>query len=889
MVEAARGAAPTVVPGPPGGSPRSASTLRTPASAYAPMTCAARRATRPTQVRCATGVSVVSRGDPLDDAAPCGRGSSRRRRRSPRRTSARSGSSCADRLPEHGLALVGLRREELERERPAAGASRSRHCAAHAVTVGMPSHPVRATRPRCRPERLDAGRPPGEPQLRRDTCGRPPRRGRPPRPGAEGARRFPRASRSPSSTTIAEELAPGGRRTVSDPARRRQAAAAGVLLLGLARRRRRRRRRDPRRGRLAGAAAGLRADPRRRDGRLRHPPRPPGRAPRLRRPAPRRRAGSATRSRSAPARRSCSATSAWSGPTSCSTPAACRPRRCVERAPVYDQMRTELMAGQYLDLLEQALRRRLDSTARCGSSATRARSTRSSARCSSAPRSPARRRSCSRATPAYGLPLGEAFQLRDDVLGVFGDPATTGKPAGDDLREGKRTVLVAMALRARVAGPGGDASAAGSATRTSTRTASPTLRDGHRATPAPSADVEALIAERTAEALAALDAARPIDARRAERAGGARDAQPPHRRGIASAHAHRHRTDRPRGRRRRRPRRAVGRAAPGRRRPRGHRARARGRARRPRRAAVRRTGYEFDTGPTVLTMPDLIADALGCVGEDLDDWLDLHPARPALPRATTPTARPSTCTPTSTRWPPRSTGSAGPARPPATAATSTSSASSTGCEMADFIDRNLDSPLDLLTPNLARLAAIGGVPPARSRRSSSSSRDPRTQRVFSFQAMYAGLSPVRRARHLRRHRLHGLRRRRLLPARAACTPCRGALAGAAEKHGVDDPLRHHGRRRSRPSAAGPSAVDHRRRRADPGRRRRAQPRPAGRLPRPAAAERAGAVRRLTLLAVLRPAARRVDARRTRKIAHHNIHFGRSWQRRLRRADRPAVG
>lgn len=46
----------------------------------------------------------------------------------------------------------------------------------------------------------------------------------------------------------------------------------------------------------------------------------------------------------------------------------------------------------------------------------------------------------------FGLPLGEAFQLRDDLLGVFGDPATTGKPAGDDLVEGKRTVLVALAL-----------------------------------------------------------------------------------------------------------------------------------------------------------------------------------------------------------------------------------------------------------------------------------------------------------------------------------------------------------------------------------------------------------------------------------------------------------
>jgi len=52
------------------------------------------------------------------------------------------------------------------------------------------------------------------------------------------------------------------------------------------------------------------------------------------------------------------------------------------------------------------------------------------------------------ALTAFGLPLGEAFQLRDDLLGVFGDPDATGKPAGDDLIEGKRTVLVALALDA---------------------------------------------------------------------------------------------------------------------------------------------------------------------------------------------------------------------------------------------------------------------------------------------------------------------------------------------------------------------------------------------------------------------------------------------------------
>ena len=57
------------------------------------------------------------------------------------------------------------------------------------------------------------------------------------------------------------------------------------------------------------------------------------------------------------------------------------------------------------------------------------------------------------ALQAFGHPVGMAFQLRDDVLGVFGDEVTTGKPAGDDLREGKRTLLVAW-TREALAAPG---------------------------------------------------------------------------------------------------------------------------------------------------------------------------------------------------------------------------------------------------------------------------------------------------------------------------------------------------------------------------------------------------------------------------------------------------
>lgn len=113
--------------------------------------------------------------------------------------------------------------------------------------------------------------------------------------------------------------------------------------------------------------------------------------------------------------------------------------------PVFDMMRTEVLAGQYLDVLEQAT---------AGESVERARRV---IRYKTAKYTVERPLQLGAALAApddglladlsgYGLPLGEAFQLRDDLLGVFGDPGETGKPSGDDLREGKRTVLAALTM-----------------------------------------------------------------------------------------------------------------------------------------------------------------------------------------------------------------------------------------------------------------------------------------------------------------------------------------------------------------------------------------------------------------------------------------------------------
>ena len=154
---------------------------------------------------------------------------------------------------------------------------------------------------------------------------------------------------------------------------------------------------------------------------------------------------------------------------------------------------------------------------------------------------------------------------------------------------------------------------------------------------------------------------------------------------------------------------------------------------------LNKSGYAFDTGPTVLTMPDLIADAFRCVGEEMRDWLDLIPLNPLYRAFYADGTQLDVHADTQ--------------RMETEIAKTISAEEAMGYrryvdfvtklykyEMNDFIDRNIDSPLNLLTPNLARLIALGGFRKL-APKVSQFLKDPRTQKVYSFQAMYAGVSP----------------------------------------------------------------------------------------------------------------------------------------------------
>ncbi|ATO15593.1 polyprenyl synthetase [Micromonospora sp. WMMA2032] len=177
-------------------------------------------------------------------------------------------------------------------------------------------------------------------------------------------------------------------------------------------------------------------------------------------------------------------------------------RRC------YDQMRVETVAGQFLDILGEhdAANWSVDRALRVARYKT----------ASYTVQRPLLFGACLAGADAdgpliaaytrYGLAVGEAFQLRDDLLGVYGDPETTGKPAGDDLRTGKPTALLMLARQ--LADPTQRRALDRAGTVTGDREVA-RLADLVRDTGA-ATRVERMISERVAEALAALDTA-PID------------------------------------------------------------------------------------------------------------------------------------------------------------------------------------------------------------------------------------------------------------------------------------------------------------------------------------------------------------------------------------------
>lgn len=108
-------------------------------------------------------------------------------------------------------------------------------------------------------------------------------------------------------------------------------------------------------------------------------------------------------------------------------------------------MKTEVLAGQMLDVLAEASGATDEETPRRvnrykTAAYTVERPVHIGAALAGAPDETVR------ALREFGVAVGQAFQLRDDMLGVFGDPEVTGKPSGDDLREGKRTLLLARAV-----------------------------------------------------------------------------------------------------------------------------------------------------------------------------------------------------------------------------------------------------------------------------------------------------------------------------------------------------------------------------------------------------------------------------------------------------------
>jgi phytoene desaturase len=138
-------------------------------------------------------------------------------------------------------------------------------------------------------------------------------------------------------------------------------------------------------------------------------------------------------------------------------------------------------------------------------------------------------------------------------------------------------------------------------------------------------------------------------------------------------------------------------------------------------------------------MPSLIADALACVDEELDDWLELRPLDPAY-RAFFPDGSSLDVIADADRMAAEVHALCGARDATGYRRFAAFAEQVYRLERDEFIDRNIDSPLSLLSPSLARLVAIGGF-----RRLApvvgSYVRDPRLRRVLSFQSLYAGVTP----------------------------------------------------------------------------------------------------------------------------------------------------
>jgi phytoene desaturase len=150
-------------------------------------------------------------------------------------------------------------------------------------------------------------------------------------------------------------------------------------------------------------------------------------------------------------------------------------------------------------------------------------------------------------------------------------------------------------------------------------------------------------------------------------------------------------------------------------------------------------GFQFDRGPVVFTMPSLVAEALAAVGEQLDDWLDLSLVDPAY-RAHFPDGSTLDVISDTARMAEEVARVCGGAEARGYLRFVDHVRTLWQRQRRDFVERNMDGPRDLLTANLLRLVTMGGF----RRLQGTVDRffaDPRTRRVFAFQALYAGLSP----------------------------------------------------------------------------------------------------------------------------------------------------